>query len=120
MTGFDIAKSDRFPQGQRSDGSKNASKQLATARFGNNRIYVRCSSSYHLTNRESPPLTDCVDSFSNEKHEIMEGKRMASGFIGNEVPRKGLRVRVPCPPLLKSLKLLLDNDLRLFSYCNLV
>lgn len=29
-----------------------------------------------------------------------EGKRMASGFIGNEVPRKGLRVRVPCPPLL--------------------
>lgn len=24
---------------------------------------------------------------------------MASGFIGNEVPRKGLRVRVPCPPL---------------------
>ncbi len=23
---------------------------------------------------------------------------MASGFIGNEVPRKGLRVRVPCPP----------------------
>lgn len=25
---------------------------------------------------------------------------MASGFIGNEVPRKGLRVRVPCPPLL--------------------
>lgn len=25
---------------------------------------------------------------------------MASGFIGNEVPRMGLRVRVPCPPLL--------------------
>ena len=25
---------------------------------------------------------------------------MASGFIGNEVPRKGLRVRVPCPPLI--------------------
>lgn len=24
---------------------------------------------------------------------------MASGFIGNEVPRKGLRVRAPCPPL---------------------
>jgi hypothetical protein len=24
---------------------------------------------------------------------------MASGFIGNEVPRKGLRVRSPCPPL---------------------
>ena len=23
---------------------------------------------------------------------------MVSGFIGNEVPRKGLRVRVPCPP----------------------
>ena len=28
-----------------------------------------------------------------------EGKRMVSGFIGNEVPRKGLRVRVSCPPL---------------------
>ena len=25
---------------------------------------------------------------------------MASGLIGNEVPRTGLRVRVPCPPLL--------------------
>ncbi|MEY4568387.1 MAG: hypothetical protein RLY14_3357, partial [Planctomycetota bacterium] len=24
---------------------------------------------------------------------------MVSGFIGNEVPRKGLRVRIPCPPL---------------------
>ena len=24
---------------------------------------------------------------------------MASGIIGNDVPRKGLRVRVPCPPL---------------------
>ena len=39
---------------------------------------------------------------------------MASGFIGNEVPRKGLRVRVPCPPLTKSLKLLQCNDLWLF------
>jgi hypothetical protein len=29
----------------------------------------------------------------------LEGKRMVSSFIGNEVPRKGLRVRVPCPPL---------------------
>lgn len=26
---------------------------------------------------------------------------MVSGFIGNEVPRKGLRVRFPCPPLEK-------------------
>ena len=24
---------------------------------------------------------------------------MASGFIGNEVPRKGLRVRISCSPL---------------------
>lgn len=24
---------------------------------------------------------------------------MASGIIGNDVPRKGLRVRPPCPPL---------------------
>jgi hypothetical protein len=29
----------------------------------------------------------------------LEDKRMASGIIGNDVPRKGLRVRVPCPPL---------------------
>ncbi len=29
----------------------------------------------------------------------LEGKRMASGIIGNDVPRKGLRVRVPCLPL---------------------
>lgn len=28
-----------------------------------------------------------------------EGKRMASGLIGIQVPRKGLWVRVPCPPL---------------------
>ncbi len=27
---------------------------------------------------------------------------MVSGFIGNEVPRKGLRVRIPCPPLGKA------------------
>ncbi len=33
----------------------------------------------------------------------LEGMRMASGFIGNEVPRKGLRVRVPCPPLKSHL-----------------
>ncbi len=25
---------------------------------------------------------------------------MVSGLIGNEVPRKGLRVRAPCPPPL--------------------
>ncbi len=30
---------------------------------------------------------------------VSEGKRMASGHTGNVVPRKGLRVRVPCPPL---------------------
>ena len=33
--------------------------------------------------------------------EFPEGKRMASGHTGNVVPRKGLRVRVPCPPLLQ-------------------
>lgn len=32
----------------------------------------------------------------------LEGKRMASGIIGNDVPRKGLRVRVPCPPFVLS------------------
>ncbi len=29
---------------------------------------------------------------------------MASGIIGNDVPRKGLRVRVPCPPLHSSVR----------------
>ena len=29
----------------------------------------------------------------------LEGKRMASGHTGNVVPRKGLRVRISCPPL---------------------
>lgn len=28
---------------------------------------------------------------------------MASGLIGNEVPRQGLRVRLPCPPLPEPL-----------------
>lgn len=28
---------------------------------------------------------------------------MVSGLIGNEVPRKGLRVRAPCPPLEPAL-----------------
>ena len=32
--------------------------------------------------------------------DLPEGKRMASGHTGNVVPRKGLRVRVPCPPPL--------------------
>lgn len=36
---------------------------------------------------------------SNTYRLFLEGKRMVSGFIGNEVPRKGLRVRFPCPPL---------------------
>ena len=31
---------------------------------------------------------------------VLEGKRMASGDTGNVVPRKGLWVRVPCPPFL--------------------
>lgn len=33
------------------------------------------------------------------KNRVVEGKRMASGDTGNVVPRKGLWVRVPCPPL---------------------
>lgn len=44
---------------------------------------------------------------------------MASGFIGNEVPRKGLRVRIPCPPPSESRKSLLSKGLRLFFYFNL-
>lgn len=38
--------------------------------------------------------------FVRVAHGDMEGKRMVSGFIGNEVPRKGLRVRISCPPLI--------------------
>ncbi len=39
---------------------------------------------------------------------------MASGLFGVQVPRKGLRVRIPCPPLKKSRlrKVLRDNNLR--------
>lgn len=29
----------------------------------------------------------------------LDSKRMASGIIGNDVPRKGLRVRISCYPL---------------------
>ena len=36
---------------------------------------------------------------------------MVSGFIGNEVPRKGLRVRVPCPPLKKKGHFVFEGDL---------
>ena len=32
-----------------------------------------------------------------------EGKRMASGLTRNQMPRKGLRVRIPCPPLCCAL-----------------
>ncbi len=39
-----------------------------------------------------------IDSGSLEI-STLEGKRMASSLIGNEVPRMGLWVRVPCPPL---------------------
>ena len=30
---------------------------------------------------------------------IQESKRMASGFLGKELPGNRLRVRVPCSPL---------------------
>ena len=39
-----------------------------------------------------------------------EGKRMVSGFIGNEVPRKGLRVRVSCPPLFSPMLQMTESD----------
>ena len=35
----------------------------------------------------------------NGKVACLEGKRMVSGHTGNVVPRKGLWVRAPCPPL---------------------
>ena len=41
------------------------------------------------------------------KNCSLEGKRMASGDIGNVVPGNRLRVRPPCPPLRSSNTLLL-------------
>ena len=38
----------------------------------------------------------------SEKKPHLEGKRMASGDIGNVVPGNRLRVRPPCPPLSRS------------------
>ena len=45
-----------------------------------------------------------VKSLRKNRHKSLykrtsEGKRMASGHTGNVVPRKGLRVRISCPPL---------------------
>lgn len=40
-------------------------------------------------------LGDCLNGIAPE------GMRMASRLIRNQLPRKGLRVRVPCPPLRK-------------------
>ena len=40
---------------------------------------------------------------------LLEGKRMASSLIGNEVPRMGLWVRVPCPPLQRVDSTVLPN-----------
>ena len=42
------------------------------------------------------PVSPCP---SLSAAKFPEGKRMVSGHTGNVVPRKGLRVRVPCPPL---------------------
>ena len=45
---------------------------------------------------------------------------MASGLIGNEVPLTGLRVRLPCPPLLSFWEFTQDTDsCRLLSSCAL-
>jgi hypothetical protein len=37
--------------------------------------------------------------FESLTHHSTEDKRMVSGDTGNVVPRKGLWVRSPCPPL---------------------
>ena len=42
-----------------------------------------------------------------------EGKRMASGLTRNQVPGNRLRVRIPCPPLIKASRV---NELRLASF----
>ena len=41
-----------------------------------------------------------LDSVELKLQARSEGKRMASGHTGNVVPRKGLRVRISCPPLV--------------------
>ena len=46
----------------------------------------------------SPPKK--ANGGASRKSMRLEGKRMASGDTGNVVPRKGLWVRVPCPPLV--------------------
>ena len=56
---------------------------------------------------ESQGVNDLANALGNG----LEGKRMASGHTGNVVPRKGLRVRISCPPLRKDL---LDKGFRRF------
>ena len=43
--------------------------------------------------------TPAVGPRNHGRAKSSEGMRMVSGLIGDEVPRMGLRVRVPCPPL---------------------
>ena len=62
-----------------------------------------------LANRKGTGLDgfafECDDSapefHTNDWKSPLEGKRMVSVLIGTELPRKGLRVRVPCLPLKK-------------------
>lgn len=50
-------------------------------------------------NALSNPAAGVPSGVPKVKNCVLEGKRMASGHTGNVVPRKGLRVRLPCPPL---------------------
>ena len=68
-----------------------------------------CYCSHGEAERVEAPCAAAVDSLPECLGSIIlrfvprkprsEGKRMASGHTGNVVPRKGLRVRIPCPPL---------------------
>lgn len=39
------------------------------------------------------------DARKNKRQFVRRISELVSGLTGTEVPRKGLRVRVPCPPL---------------------
>ena len=45
---------------------------------------------------------------------------MASGHTGNVVPRKGLRVRISCPPLNRHQEATCENVASGFYYCTYV
>ena len=62
----------------------------------NNVCNITCRMSSAENTRKSTVLA--LDSAKGYSKHGREGTRMASSLTRNQVPRKGLRVRVPCPP----------------------